>query len=235
MKSKSKLHSVAVIIPALDEEVGIARVLDALDRDLIDTIIVCDNGSRDATAERARERGAVVVHEERRGYGSACLCALSVLPKETSIVAFIDADFSDDPRELVDILTPIVNDEADLVIGSRVARAERDALTPTQRFGNAFATRLMRIFLGGKFSDLGPFRAITRPALDALDMSDRGMGWTVEMQLKALRRALRCREVDVSYRPRRAGRSKVSGSLRGVLRAGSKITWLVLRHGLFGK
>jgi glycosyltransferase involved in cell wall biosynthesis len=133
MKSKSKLHSVAVIIPALDEEVGIARVLDALDRDLIDTIIVCDNGSRDATAERARERGAVVVHEERRGYGSACLCALSVLPKETSIVAFIDADFSDDPRELVDILTPIVNDEADLVIGSRVARAERDALTPTQR------------------------------------------------------------------------------------------------------
>lgn len=235
MTKTNQEKRVALVIPALNEEVGIAKVLDEVDREVVHLIVVCDNGSDDATALRARERDALVVREERRGYGSACLRALREIPQDIDIVAFIDADHSDDPRELPALLAPVLDDACDLVIGSRVRLAEPDALSPVQRFGNALATRLMNGFLGGNFSDLGPFRAIRRDALARIAMRDAGMGWTVEMQLKALKFGLRTQEVDVSYRPRRAGTSKVSGSLKGSARAGAKILWLVVRYGIFGR
>jgi len=193
-------------------------------------VIVVDNGSSDRTAEAARHGGAQVVREPRRGYGQACLAGMAVLNDEAQIVAFMDADGSDDPADLARLLTPIEQGQADLVIGSRV-RAAREAgsLTPQQRFGNGLATRLLRLLYGAHYTDLGPFRAIRRDALRQLAMQDAGYGWTIEMQIKALRQGLRVVEMPVRHRPRRAGKSKVSGSLRGSVLAGAKIIWTILR------
>ena len=170
-------------------------------------------------------------HESRRGYGAACLAGLACLAHDPpEIVAFIDADHSDDPSELPDLLRPILDERADLVIGSRTLGVrEAGSLTAVQQFGNALAAVLLSTLFGGRTTDLGPFRAIRWDALQRLAMTDRGYGWTVEMQARALARGLRCVEVPVRYRRRRLGRSKVSGTVRGVVGAGWKILFTIAR------
>ncbi len=232
-------ETVWVIIPALDEEEALPAVL----RDLPDhprrQVIVCDNGSRDRTAEVARRAGASVVRDERRGYGRACLTALAELrrkdPSPRDVVVFLDADHSDDPRELPALIEPILREEADLVVGSRVlGPREKGALLPVARFGNLLATSLIWWWTGVEFTDLGPFRALRWRTLEELRMEDEAFGWTVEMQLKAAAMGLRCAEVPVSYR-RRTGRSKISGTLRGSVLAGVTILSILLRFGLPGR
>jgi len=221
--------SVALIIPALNEEPALGKVLDALPRDLFARVIVADNGSTDRTAAIAREHGAEVVSEPRRGYGRACLAGLAALEETTEIVVFMDADGSDVPEEARELLGPIAAGEADLVIGSRTAgRAEPGSLRRAQRWGNRLAVALIAVLYGHRYTDLGPFRAIRRASLEKLAMRDTDFGWTVEMQVKALRHGLRVREIPVSYR-RRSGRSKISGTVPGTLRAGTKILWTLFR------
>ncbi len=222
---------VSVVIPALNEERSIPLVLRALPRRLVHEIVVVDNGSTDDTARVARQHGARVVAEPARGYGAACLAGIAACDAP-DIVAFVDADFSDRPEELADVLAPLLDGHADLVVGSRtLGRRERGALLPHARLGNALATTLIRRFFGVRFTDLGPFRAIRAAALAGLDMRDRDFGWTVEMQVKAARRGLRCVEVPVSYR-RRVGRSKISGTIAGTIGASRKILGTILREAL---
>jgi hypothetical protein len=193
---------------------------------------VVDNGSEDQTAERAREGGAELVTCEERGYGSACLAGIAALRDDPpDILCFMDADGADDPRDLLTLLSPLKRG-IELVIGSRVALAQAGALTPVQRFGNALSCRLLRWGFGVEQSDLGPFRALRWEALEALEMSDPNFGWTVEMQAKAARHKLKVTEVSVHYRPRRSGQSKISGSLSGSARAGSKILFTIGREWL---
>jgi len=229
------VRRVDVVIPALDEERALPLVLDAIPRRLaapfeLGRIVVADNGSRDRTAEVARAHGAHVVHEPRRGYGSACLRALAELRAEPpSVVVFLDGDHSDHPEELPLLLERIARGDA-LVIGSRaLGRRERGSLTPQQRVGNAIAVRALALLYGVRFTDLGPFRAITWEALEQLAMSDPDYGWTVEMQIKVAKLRLPSSEVAVSYR-RRVGVSKVSGTVRGTLGASRKILGLLARH-----
>ncbi len=212
---------IAVVIPALNERDSIGKVIDAIP-DWVDDIVVGDNGSEDGTAEVAERHGARVVREEERGYGAACLAALAALDAP-DVVVFLDGDYSDYPEEMDRLVDPVVSGEAQMVIGSRV-RGEREqgALTPQARFGNWLACTLMRLFWGQRFTDLGPFRAIAYDALQDLAMRDRDYGWTVEMQIKALRQGIPSLEVPVSYR-KRIGKSKVSGTIRGVIGAGVKI------------
>lgn len=212
---------IAVIIPALNEEQSIGRVVSALPR-WVDDVIVVDNGSTDRTAEIARAHGARVVGEPVRGYGMACLSGIAAL-EDPDIVVFMDGDFSDDPEDMSLLVDPIISGEADLVIGSRTrGQREPGSLTPQARFGNWLACVLIRLFWNITYTDLGPFRAIRASRLKRLGMRDRDYGWTVEMQIKAAREGLRVREVPVSYR-RRIGESKVSGTLKGALAAGVKI------------
>lgn len=212
------------IIPALDEASSVGLVLDALPRGLLRRVVVVDNGSADATADVASAHGATVVREPRRGYGAACLKGIEALDADPpDVVLFLDADLSDDPSEAPELIRPILEGRADLVIGSRVTgRRERGAMTPHARFGNWLATRLLRVLYRVRYTDLGPFRAIRFDALKRLGMKDRDFGWTVEMQVKAARHGLRHDEVPVRYR-RRVGRSKISGTVLGSLRAGAKI------------
>jgi len=221
---------VKVVIPALDEATSVGRVLGEIPP-WVDEVVVADNGSSDATAAVARQAGATVVHEPRRGYGRACLAAMAAAG-ECDVVVFLDADYSDHPAEMGRVVEAILDGRADLVIGSRaLGRREPGSLTPQQRFGNALACWLIRSIWGQRFTDLGPFRAVRHDALTALQMRDPDYGWTVEMQIKAVRRGLRCREVPVSYR-RRIGRSKVSGTVRGVVGAGTKILGTIARYAL---
>jgi len=219
--------SVAVIIPALDEADALPSVLQAIDRAIVDRVVVGDNGSSDGTPEVARRGGADVVVEPRRGYGSACLRAVAAAGA-VDVLVFLDADGSDDPREIGSLLRPIAANEADLVIGSRVRRAEPGALTPVQRFGNALACTLIRWFWAVSTTDLGPFRAVRRTTFEALEMKDPDFGWTVEMQVKAAQRGVRLAEIPVRYRRRTRGRSKVSGTIRGSVRAGVRILSTIL-------
>ena len=233
------MTTVAIVIPALDEEAAIAGVIGAIPRAgpgwRVAAIVVADNGSRDGTAAAARAAGAIVVPEPRRGYGAACLAGLAHLrAAPPDIVAFLDADGSDDPAELPVLLAPVIEARADLAVGSRVRGAEPGALTPVQVFGNALATLLLRALFGARWTDLGPFRAIRWAALERLGMRDRDYGWTVEMQARAARAGLRGVEVPVRYRRRRAGRSKVAGTLRGALGAGAKILVTIGRVRLGG-
>jgi glycosyltransferase involved in cell wall biosynthesis len=223
---------VDAVIPALNEEASLPRVLSALRGRGFRQIVVVDNGSDDATYAVARDGGATPLFERRRGYGQACLRAIDHLAGDPpDVVVFLDADGADDPDDLPALLAPIEAGAADLVIGSRV-RGEREpgALLPQARFGNLLACALLRRLYGVEFTDLGPFRAITWAALDRLQMSDTGMGWTVEMQARAARLALRCAEVPVRYRRRRAGQSKVAGNLKGSVKAGAKILWTIGRE-----
>jgi glycosyltransferase involved in cell wall biosynthesis len=220
---------VAAIIPALDEETAIGALLEAIDRTRVRDVIVGDNGSRDRTAEVAASRRAHVVRVEERGYGAACAGALRALAADVDTILFMDADGSDDPAEIPLLLEPIAAGRADLVIGSRaLGTVEPGALTPQQRFGNGLATRLIALIYHHRYTDLGPFRAIRRDLLERIDMRDRRYGWTVEMQIRALQVGARVAEVPVSYR-RRVGRSKISGTVTGVIKAGWGIVYTIFR------
>lgn len=230
---------VAVVIPALNEEAAVGGVVNevraALD-DYLDQIIVTDNGSTDRTAQVAQAAGATVVAEPVRGYGAACLAALAMVERESNIVLFIDSDGSDVVSDAGKIIAPLIDGSADLVIGSRVAGViERGAMTAPQRFGNWLAPLLVRLIWGVRYSDLGPFRAIRRDALARLAMQDRDFGWTIEMQVRAAKLGLRTAEVPTGYK-RRIGVSKISGTVRGVILAGTKILYVIGREafGDFG-
>jgi len=217
-------------MPARNEEASIGAVLDEIPRTLIDGIIVVDNGSSDRTAEVAHERGATVVRVDEPGYGRACLAGIAHAGNETDVIVVLDADHSDYPADLPLLLAPIEAGEADFVIGSRVlGGAEPGALPWNQRFGNRLACRLMLLLYGARFTDMGPFRAIRREALEGLGMRDPTYGWNVEMQAKAVIAGLRIREVPVRYR-RRIGKSKISGTVRGTIRAGYRIIGTLLLY-----
>lgn len=222
---------VAVVIPALNEERSIGLVLGSIPRDLVREIVVVDNGSTDRTPEVAREAGAVVLREPQRGYGRACLTGLSYLSaRPPKIVCFVDGDYSDHPEELPAVVGPILQGEADLVIGSRTrGGAEQGALLPQARFGNALACFLIDRIYGVRYSDLGPFRAISWEALERIKMQDTNFGWTVEMQVKAARAGLRATEIPVKYR-KRVGVSKITGTLSGTVKAGYKILFTIARY-----
>jgi glycosyltransferase involved in cell wall biosynthesis len=222
---------VALILPALNEEEALAATLDALSGHKLAQLIVVDNGSTDRTAEVARGHGAQVVVESRAGYGQACLAGIAALDPGIDLVAFMDADGSDDPSDLARLVAPIERGEADLVVGSRVVgKRESSALAPLQRFGNWLAAGLLGLLYNARYTDLGPFRAIRRDGLARLEMRDTNFGWTVEMQIKAHQCGLRVLEIPVGYRRRRGGRSKISGTLRGSILAGTKILWTILRY-----
>ncbi len=218
---------IGVVIPALNEEAAIGRVLAAIPS-FVDRVIVADNNSTDGTSAVAKAAGAEVVTEVERGYGAACLRALAEM-SDVDIVVFLDGDFSDYPEEMPLLVDPILREEADLMIGSRLLTAEAArVLTPPQRFGNWLACRLLRLIWGASATDLGPFRAIDRTALQRIGMRDRNYGWTVEMQIRAALQGLRVGEVPVRYRPR-IGTSKVSGTVKGVCLAGATILWTIAR------
>jgi glycosyltransferase involved in cell wall biosynthesis len=211
---------VAVIIPALNEQASIAHVLSEVPRDLVQGITVVDNGSTDRTAEVARAAGAQVVREERRGYGYACAAGVAAAGEGCDVLIFMDGDGSDDPAQMEALLEPIVRDQADLVLGSRVlGPAARGALLPHQRLGNGLTTALVRLLYGRRLTDLPPFKAIRRPLLAELGMREMTYGWTVEMIVKCARRGCRIAEVPVTARPRIGGQSKVSGTVKGTILA----------------
>lgn len=217
-----------LIIPARDEAETIGAVLDELPRRRLRRVIVVDNGSRDGTGEIARARGAEVLRCESPGYGHASLAALEAIPIEQSVVLWMVADGSDDPKDLAAVADPVAHHDVDLCVGTRIkGQIERGAMTLTQRYGSAFAAKVLSMRFGVECTDLGPFRAVRRDALESLAMRDRTWGWTIEMQVKALRAGLRVREVPVAWRPRRGGSPKVSGTLRGTLGASHKIlSWM---------
>ena len=227
------LPKVVVIIPAVNEEESIGKVVEAIPRPLVDTIIVGNNGSKDNTAEVAKKAGAVVVDESRPGYGWACLKGMeyaSQMDEKPDIIVFIDGDFSDYPEEMPNVVAPIIENDIDLVIGSRALGAkEKGSMTFPQRFGNWLATRLMRLFYRVRYTDLGPFRAIKYDALMNIGMSDKTYGWTIEMQLRAAKHKLTYTEVPVNYK-RRIGKSKVSGTIKGTILAGYKIIFAIFKY-----
>ena len=228
------MHEVIrVIIPALNEEKSIAKVINEIPEKLVKEIIVCDNNSADKTSEEAKKAGATVLLEKEKGYGASCLKGINYinnLEEKTDIVVFLDGDYSDYPEEMYQLVAPIQNDEADMVIGSRaLGIKEKGSLTPQQVFGNWLATRMLKAFYGVHFTDLGPFRAIKLDTLNLLNMQDRNYGWTVEMQIKAAKQKIRSIEVPVSYR-QRIGFSKVSGTVKGTFMAGYKIILTLFKY-----
>ena len=207
--------------------------MNDIPKHLVRDIIVCNNGSSDQTAQVAAAAGAVVVNQPKKGYGNACLKGMEYIAQKTikpDIIVFLDADYSDHPEEMTLIITPITEGVADLVIGSRALGArESGSMTPQQVFGNWLATRLIQLFFNTSFTDLGPFRAIRYDKLLDINMIDKNFGWTVEMQVKAAKRKLRCVEIPVTYR-RRIGVSKVSGTVKGTILAGYKIILTIFRY-----
>ncbi len=211
-----------MIIPALNEALNISGVLDLLNTFGLRQIIVADNGSTDGTADAARVGGATVVAEPRRGYGAACYTGMQQLDDDIEVVVFLDADLSDDPTLLLELVGPILDGHFDLMVGARVASLrERGSMTLAQRFGNGLAVTLIRWGWGFSYTDLGPFRAIRRQSLDAINMQDRAFGWTIEMQIRAIELGIRIGEMPVPYRCRADHTpSKISGTIRGSLKAG---------------
>ena len=224
---------VKLVIPARNEEDAIGAVVKSVVNQ-VDAVVVADNGSTDATAEIAKAAGALVVSVPEAGYGRACLAAIETAG-EHDILVFMDGDASDDPNDLQALLAPILSGEADMVIGSRIlGDCDPGALTVQQRFGNTVACKLMHLFWGFKFTDLGPFRAIRKTSYDKLNMQAPTFGWTVEMQVRALKQGLRCTEIPVHYRER-IGVSKISGTIRGVILAGWYILGTIFLEAIRGK
>jgi glycosyltransferase involved in cell wall biosynthesis len=227
------------VIPAWNEEGSIGRVIDDLPKEWVRRVVVADNNSTDYTADVARKFGATVVPASRQGYGSACLAGLAFLAalpeaEQPDVVVFIDADYSDHPEQLPLLVGPILDGRAEFVLGSRMLKPQpAGALLPQAVFGNRLACVLMRVLFGHRYTDLGPFRAVSWAALRRLEMSDPNFGWTVEMQIKAARGRLRILEVPVNYRPR-IGFSKITGTVSGTVRAGYKILLTIFRHGVRG-
>ena len=228
------MHIIKVIIPAYNEEDSIANVIEDIP-EIIDEIIVVNNNSTDNTAKNAEHAGATLLSETNKGYGYACLKGLDYISKQTNkpdIIVFLDGDYSDYPEELTKLIQPIINDDIDLVIGARnKALRASNSMTPQQVFGNWLATFLMKLFYGARFTDLGPFRAIKYEKLLALQMEDKTYGWTVEMQLKALKQKLSYVEIPVKYRER-IGVSKVSGTLKGTIFAGFIILSWIFKYSI---
>jgi glycosyltransferase involved in cell wall biosynthesis len=226
------LH-ISVIIPAYNEEGSIGKVVNDIPKEIVRDIIVANNNSKDNTAEVAAAAGAIVLTENRQGYGYACLKGMEYLQNldiKPDIVVFLDGDYSDYPEEISLVIAPILENGMDMVIGSRaLGKRERGSMTIPQVFGNWLATTLIRRFYGVKFTDLGPFRAIKYDKLIALGMCDKTYGWTVEMQIKAAKQKMKCTEVAVNYR-KRIGYSKVSGTIKGSLMAGYKIITTILKY-----
>ena len=222
-----------VIIPAYNEEKSIGLVVDEIPKEWVRNIVVANNNSTDKTGEVAEEHGAVVVFQPNPGYGNACLKAMEFIAEQETkpdIVVFLDGDHSDYPQQLPDLVKPILDNQADLVIGSRaLGKSESDSLTPQQLFGNWLATRMLRLFYGETFTDLGPFRAIRYSSLVRINMVDKNYGWTVEMQIKAAKQKLRCAEVPVDYRVR-IGQTKVSGTVKGTIGASYKIILTLFKY-----
>lgn len=229
------MPKIDVIIPAYNEEAAIGKVLQAIPKSLVREVIVCNNNSTDNTAKIAAENGAIVLLEPEMGYGNACLKGIEYLtqkPKseQPDIVVFIDADYSDVPEEMPDVVAPIIYNNMDMVIGSRaLGNLERGSMTFPQRFGNWLATTLIRWIYNYHFTDLGPFRAIRYSSLIAMKMEDKTFGWTVEMQVKAAKMKMNTTEVAVDYRRRAGGKSKVSGTIKGTFLAGYKILWTIFK------
>lgn len=223
---------VDVIIPVLNEERSIGFVLDEIPRKLVRRILVCDNGSKDDTRNVAKNKGATVIANSKRGYGSACLSGINYIKDSPlslpDIVVFIDGDYSDYPEEMTRLVAEIEKGN-DMVIGSRaLGHAEQGSMTPVQIFGNWLSTNLIRVIFKYNFTDLGPFRAIKWLRLVEMNMEDKDFGWTVEMQVKAAKMKLICSEVPVKYR-KRIGESKVSGTIKGSILAGHKILWTIFK------
>ncbi|MCF8465506.1 MAG: glycosyltransferase family 2 protein [Flavobacteriales bacterium] len=222
-----------VIIPAFNEEQSIGLVLDEIPKEWVRNVVVANNNSSDRTGEVAKEHGAIVVFQPEPGYGNACLKAMEFIAKQEvkpDIVVFLDGDHSDYPEQLPEVVKPILDNQAEMVIGSRaLGKSESGSLTPQQVFGNWLATRLLKLFYGVKFTDLGPFRAIRYKPLMTLEMNDPTFGWTVEMQIKAAKMKLKCVEVPVNYRVR-IGQSKVSGTVKGTIGAGYKIILTLFKY-----
>jgi glycosyltransferase involved in cell wall biosynthesis len=229
VQQQSKMK-VAVVVPAVNEAGSLPKVLAGIPRDAADCVVVSDNGSTDGTADVARSLGAIVVSEERRGYGFACWAGVSRVIDHCDVVAFMDAAYKEDPAELPIVLAPILENRADFVLGSRVRYAAKGALRPAQRFGNWLTAQLMRRLYDVRVTDLTSFRAIRAPLLKRLDMQERTYGWPTEMIVKAARAGGRIAEVDVHYRPRYAGKSKVSGTIKGSLMAGVVILQTTFRY-----
>lgn len=226
------MSKIKVIIPAYNEEKAIASVIQEIPS-IVDEIIVISNNSTDNTIKAAEEAGATVLLENRKGYGYACLKGMEYISNQEikpDIVVFLDGDYSDYPEELIKLIAPILKDDIDFVIGSRVpSLRERGSMTPQQIFGNCLATFLMKLFFSAKFTDLGPFRAIKYNNLLALKMEDKTYGWTVEMQLKVLKQNMSYVEIPVRYK-NRIGVSKVSGTIKGSVMAGIKIIGWIFKY-----
>lgn len=222
---------IVVIIPAFNEENGIGQVLSEIPKHLVDEVVVVNNASTDNTEKIAREAGATVLREEVPGYGRACLKGIEYVKQNPpDVVVFLDADHSDYPEEMTSVVEPILDQNADLVIGSRaLGNREKGSMTPQQVFGNWLATGLLKLFYNVRFTDLGPFRAIRFDKLMAIDMQDKTYGWTVEMQLKAAKMKMNCVEVPVRYR-KRIGFSKISGTIKGTVMAGYKILYTIFKY-----
>jgi len=217
---------VAIIIPVLNEEEAIVKVLEDLPEHRCQLVLVVDNGSLDKSMKVARKAGAKVLFEPQKGYGRACLKGLKWLKEndiKPQIVVFMDGDYSDFPAEIELLLEPLLSRNFDFVLGSRtIKKKSRQALTPQARFGNLLATRLIDLVWGFSYSDLGPFRALDYRLLKSLKMDDKTYGWTVQMQIRALQAQARILEIPVSYRYR-MGQSKISGTIKGTILAGYKI------------
>ncbi|MDW3650465.1 MAG: glycosyltransferase family 2 protein [Bacteroidia bacterium] len=226
--------NIQVIIPAFNEADSIHKVVGDIPTELVKEVIVVSNGSTDETEERAKTAGATVLREEQKGYGFACLKGMSYIAakaksEQPDIVVFLDGDYSDYPEEMKDLIKPIIEEDYDLVIGSRaLGERERGSMQPQQIFGNWLATTLIKLLYKVKFSDLGPFRAIKYEKLLAIDMKDTTYGWTVEMQVKAAKLKMKCTEVAVNYR-QRIGVSKITGTIKGTILAGYKILWTIFK------
>lgn len=221
---------ITVIIPALDEEAAIGDVIRAIPRDLVQEIVVVDNGSRDRTAAVAAAAGARVIRELQRGYGAACRAG-ALTARAAEVLVFLQADGNDDPAEVPRLLQPLVDGRADLVLGSRTAEpTDTSGLVLHQRLGNRLVTRLLRLLYGLRLTDIGSFRAIRAHAFSALGMEHKTYGWPVEMIIKAARKGYCIVEVPVSCHERRGGHSKVSGTLKGSLLAGYHLLVTTLRY-----